>query len=209
MNTTVDFLELAIYCKQEIEKKCAESDRKWSYEILYVAIFGDDSIKVSRTPHILKEAKRCILVHSWQQLAVTIAYDTYLVQCINENGEVLQDVLDNDYSIHINPASFNCSSSISLSRSSQTIYDAKLWSNGEYMLPQRIVFIWDLYKKSKQECRTLMESQLLGKLAKAEQSIKDLNSKLVDSSVNEQLLKAEVRQYRSLLDEIKNLVGNK
>ena len=68
MCTTVDFLELATYCKQEIEKKCAESDRKENYEILYVAIYDDDSIKISRTPHILKSAKRCILVHSWMHL---------------------------------------------------------------------------------------------------------------------------------------------
>lgn len=209
MDTTVDFLELAAYCKQEIEQKCAESDRKWSYEILYVAIFEDDSIKVSRTPHILKDAKRCILVHSWQQLAATIAYDTYLVQCINEDGEVLQDALDSDYSIHIYPSSFNCSASIALTRSSKTIYESKIWSNGEHILPQRIVYVWNLYKKIKEECKTLMESQLLGKLAKAEQNIQELNSKLADSSVNEQLLETEVRRYRSLLDEIKILVDNK
>lgn len=209
MNTTLDFLELAAYCKQETEQKCSESDRKCRYEILYAAIFDDDSIKVSRTPHILKEAKCCILVHSWQQLAATIYYDTYFVQCINEEGEVLQDVLDSDYRIHINPSSYTRCASISLTRSSETIYQAKLWSNGELLLPQRLVYVWNLYKRSKEECKTLMESQLLGKLAKAEQSIQELNSKLTDSSIKEQLLEAETRQYRSLLDEIKNLVDKK
>ena len=95
---TVDFMELASYCKQDIELKCSKTDHKFEYDILYAAIQEDDDIKTSRTPHILKEAKQCILIHSWQQLASTIDYDTYLVQCINQNGEVHSDKLDNDYS---------------------------------------------------------------------------------------------------------------
>lgn len=121
--------------KQETEQKCAESDRRHSYEILYVVIFEDDSMKVSTTPHILRGAKRCILIHSGQQRAATIYYDTYRVQIINENGEVLQDTLDNEYSIHISPFSFNCSAIISLSRGSKMVYSAKIWSNGENLLP--------------------------------------------------------------------------
>lgn len=208
MCTTVDFLELATYCKQEIEQKCAESDRKRDYEILYVAICDDDSIKISRTPHILKSAKQCILVHSWLQLASTISYDTYLVQCINEDGEVLQNDLDSDYSIHISPSSFNYAARISLKRNATTIFQDEIWSNGKDVLNKRLVFIWNLYKKSKTECKTMKESQLLGKLARSEQRIEELESKLADSSVNEQLLEAEVRQYRSLLDEIKKLVND-
>ena len=49
----------------------------------------------------------------------------------------------------------------------------------------------------------------MGKLAKANQNIEELESKLADSSVNERLLEAEVRQYRSLLDEVKILMDQK
>ena len=209
MESSFDFMELAAYCKQEVEKKCAETDRKWDYKILYMAIYDDDSIKISRTPHVLKGAKHCILVHSWEQLAATIAYDTYLVQSINENGEVLESSLDSEYSIHIYPSSFNNSAGISLRRNGDAIYEAKIWANGEHILPQRLTFAWNLYQKSKKECKTLKESQLLGKLAKANQNIEELESKLADSSVNERLLEAEVRQYRSLLDEVKNLMDPK
>ena len=208
MCTTIDFLEIATYCKQEIEQKCAESDRKGNYEILYVAIYDDDSIKISRTPHILKSAKRCILVHSWMQLASTISYDTYLVQCINEDGEVLLNDLDNDYSIYISPSSFNRAAQIYLNRNSTTVFQDTIWSNGKNALHKRLVYVWNLYKKSKIECKTLKESELLGKLARTEQTIEELEGKLADSSVNEQLLEAEVRQYRSLLDEIKKLVND-
>lgn len=205
MRTTVDFLELATYCKQEIEQKCAVSDRKGNYEILYVAIYDDDSIKISRTPHILKSAKRCILVHSWMQLASTISYDTYLVQCINEDGAVLQNALDNDYSIDISPASFNRAAQIYLERNATTIYHDGIWPS---IIHKRLKYVWGLYKKNKTECKTLKESQLLGELARSEQTIEELESKLADSSVNELLLKAEAEQYRSLLDEIKKLVGD-
>lgn len=208
MCSTVDFIDLAAYCKQEIEQKCAESDRKRDYEILYVAICDDDSIKISRTLHILKSAKQCILVHSWLQLASTISYDTYLVQCINEDGEVLQNDLDSDYSIHILPSSFNSSARIYLKRNATTVFQDKIWSNGKNVIHKRLVYVWNLYKKSKIECKTLKESELLGKLARTEQTIEELEGKLADSSVNEQLLEAEVRQYRSILDEIKKLVGD-
>lgn len=61
---TVDFMELASYCKQDIEHKCSKSDHKFEYNILYAAIQEDDDIKTSRTHQLLKEAKQCILVHS-------------------------------------------------------------------------------------------------------------------------------------------------
>lgn len=109
-------MERASYCKQDFEHKCSKSDHKFEYNILYAAIQEDDDIKTSRIPHILKEAKQCILIHSWQQLASTIDYDTYLVQCINQNGEVHSDKLDNDYSIHIYPSRFSTWASISLKR---------------------------------------------------------------------------------------------
>ncbi|MEE0318066.1 MAG: hypothetical protein UDS46_11295 [Bacteroidales bacterium] len=206
---TVDFMELASYCKQDIELKCSKTDHKFEYDILYAAIQEDDDIKTSRTPHILKEAKQCILIHSWQQLASTIDYDTYLVQCINQNGEVHSDKLDNDYSIHIYPSRYSTCASISLKRGSVSIYESTIWSNGENVLPQKLSYIWNLYKRCKSECKSLEESKLLGKLAQKEQTVNALNSKITDFSIKQQLIEAEVSQYRFLLDEIKKLINNK
>ena len=205
MSMAVGFMEIAAYCKQAIEQKWLGSGYS-KYEILYVSIREDDSIKMSQTPHILKKTKQCILIHSWQQLAVTNSYDNYYLQCINQNGEVLLNKLDDDYSVYIYPSTSKCWARISLTRNSSKIYESDIWLNGEKILSQRFSYVWYLYKRSRKECNTLEESKLLGKLAQTEQTVKELESKLVDHSVREQLLMAEVLQYRLLLDEIKRLV---
>lgn len=121
MSMAVDFMEIAAYCKQAIEQKCLGSGYS-KYEILYVSIREDDSIKMSQTPHILKEAKQCILIHSWQQLAVTNSYDNYYLQCVNQNGEVLLNKLDDDYSVYIYPSTSKCWARIILTRNSYRIF---------------------------------------------------------------------------------------
>lgn len=66
----VGFMEIAAYCKQAIEQKWLGSGYS-KYEILYVSIREDDSIKMSQTPHILKKNKT---MHSYTQLAATCCY---------------------------------------------------------------------------------------------------------------------------------------
>ena len=208
MSQSVNFEEIANYCIDQVKQDCLDhpSSQKGYSTALYVAITEDNQIRLSQTPHILKDAKRCYIIHKWRNLAATLWYAAYKVQSINEKGEVGDGQLDDEYSLHIQWAHFDCRERIELLMNGETVYSAGIWKNGQYNLAREISYVWELYRKCKSECSTLMESKLLGKLAATEQGMAELKQKLADSTVKERLLEDEIKAYRSLLDEIKTVV---
>lgn len=152
MGNSVNFLEIAKYCKDEFEQKCAKASHMSGYSLLYVAVFEDGQMRISKTPHILSGADKCYLIHNWSQLAVSCWYDTYDVQSINEFGEVGEGVFDDEYSFSISPASFNVSPRVYLRRNGEPLYSAALWESGissDAVLTRELNYIWSLYKKCK------------------------------------------------------------
>ena len=208
MENKVDIREIAEYCKNEYQQRCKESKYMDSYKIHYVAISADGKMKVSKTPHILEGVEECYLIHSWQQLASTCWYETYGIQRINTDGEVEDGVFDDEYSFRIYAARFNTPEMISFRRNGQELYCNSLWSRGTYVLARRLEYVWELYKKCKKECKTQYESELLCKLADKEESIKELEGMLEESTVKEQYLREQISQYRTLLDDIKSTIGS-
>ena len=198
--------ELASFCKEEKEQECKKSDYKYGYSIIYIAIDNNDEVRVSRTNHILENAKKCFLIHSWEQKAVTQYYDTYCIQSINEKGEVLSGEIDDEYCIILTNSSWSYSATISLCRNGNNIYSAKLWENGINLLPKRTAFIFCLYKKMKHSCKTQFESELLGNLAEKEQLIEDLEKKLKDTNARKLFLEDEMKQLQATFAEIKSLL---
>jgi hypothetical protein len=97
---------------------------------------------------------------------------------------------------------------ISFRRNGQELYCNSLWSRGTYVLARRLEYVWELYKKCKKECKTQYESELLCKLADKEESIKELEGMLEESTVKEQYLREQISQYRTLLDDIKSTIGS-
>ena len=105
MENKVDIREIAQYCKNEYEQECEKSECKGAYSIVYAAVTSEGRIKVSTTPHVLVDAERCYLIHSWVQRAVSCWYDTYAIQSINADGEevdatiddIVQHLRDNNY----------------------------------------------------------------------------------------------------------------
>ena len=203
----MNYLEIAEYCKNEFEKQCANSDRKSAYTIFYVSINEENAISLSQTPHILNNAKRCFLIHRWSQLAYTISYDTYEVQSIHADGTVKDGRLDQDYCIEIQAAHYNWPEHIYLRRNGETVYSASLWKNGEYQLHNEMERIWELYNKFLKECSTAFECKLLGKLAENERDLKEYEKLLSESSAKEQFLESEIKEFRSLLHELKTIMG--
>jgi hypothetical protein len=212
MANSIDLCKIAKYCRDEQEQKCLQTKYKVNYSILYVAIYDNERIRVSQTPHILVNAQRCLLVHSWDEIAVTNGYAHYFIQSINSSGEVGGGNLDEDYSICISPEFSREPPRLYLDRKTFGIYSVNLGGHGmSYMdaLSRELVKIWDLYKKCREKCKTPYEAQLLGSLAYKEGTIKDLEKKLESMSVKEAYLQRETGQYKSLLDEIKALLNNK
>jgi hypothetical protein len=113
-------------------------------------------------------------------------------------------LFDDEYSFYIRAARFNTSEKICFIRNGHELYCESLWSRGTYVLARRLEYVWELYKKCKKECKTQYESELLCKLAEKEESIKDLESSLADSTIKERYLRDEVAQYRTILEEIKS-----
>lgn len=207
MGNSVNFLEIAKYCKDEFEQKCSKASHMSGYSLLYVAVFEDGQMRISKTPHILSGAAKLYLIHNWSQLAVSCWYDTYNVQSINEFGEVGEGMFDDEYSFSISPASFNVSPRVYLRRNGESLYSAALWESGissDAVLTRELSFIWSLYKKCKNDCHSMFESQLLCKLAQKEQSIKSLEEKLKTATAKELYLQSEVSAYRTLLGDIKS-----
>ena len=205
MCNRIDLFEIAEFCKNEVEQKCEQSDRKHGYRILYVAIMEDATVIVSQTPHILRNAEHCILVHSWDQLAATIYYDTYLVQIIKSDGAVHESMIDDEYSLEIRASSYNCPARLYLRRRGDEIYSKPL--NYNVSLNSLIPFVWKLYLKCKAESSSLSESKLIGEVVKKNEEIASLKEDINSKSFKEEILEEEIKQYKTLLEEIQKLVS--
>lgn len=66
----IDFIELGKYCQAEYKASLDGKNNKYS-KTIFVAIKEDNNILVSTTPHILAQAKKCILIHERSCLAVS------------------------------------------------------------------------------------------------------------------------------------------
>ena len=212
MDNSANFLEIAKFCKEEFEQKCSKSSHMSGYSILYVAVLEDGQMRISKTPHILSNACRCYLIHNWSQLAVSCWYDTYSVQSINEYGEVGDGLFDEEYSFTISAAAFNVSPRIFLKRNGTNLYSSALWESGnssDAVIMRELNYIWVLYKKCKDECHSLFESQLLCKLAQKEKNIRSLEMKLETASAKELYLQSEISEYSTLLGDIKSALEKK
>lgn len=212
MNGIVDMCAIAKHCRDEREQQCLKSGYMRCYSIIYMAIYHDESVSVSANHLILKNAERCFLIHSWEEVPVSNGYMHYYIQSISSKGEVGGENIDEEYSLHLFPAWSDECPKLALYRLTYNIYQVPLGGQGlsyNAVLQRELINVWNLYKKSKEKCKTIYESQLIGYLAHKEKSIKALESKLESMSVKEAHLEREISQYRTLLDEIKNLFETK
>lgn len=203
----VNIIEIANFCRQEIEDKCKASDRRWGYGILYATVNENEELVTSKTPHILSSGRTCIIIHSWDQLAETIAYDTYHVHVIRENGEVSDGKLDSNFSIKIEAARFNTPARINLYHNCTKVYSDYIspWQKG-HDCEDLMRFIYTLYAKCKSQCETTLECKMLCKLAEQEKTVEALNERLSEYSFKETLLQKELDSYKNLLDQVKSLI---
>lgn len=95
----IDFIELGKYCQAEYKASLDGKNNKYS-KTIFVAIKEDNNILVSTTPHILAQAKKCILIHERSCLAISNWYSWYMVQFINEKGEVFVNRIDEEFELY-------------------------------------------------------------------------------------------------------------
>ena len=199
----IDFIELATYCVKRYKEANTGTGQKYE-STLYVAILEGNKILCSTTPHILRNAEQCVLIHQKSQVAISNWYSWYCVEYINPEGCVCGSVLENEFKLKIESwGSFsNQVMSLSYGNDNLNLY----WCMAPF--DKGIQKAWKLYSKLK-EIKTLSEIKLIAELFMKDEEILELDKKVEDFTFANQLLKQERDQYKDMLDEIKDLLNNK
>ena len=192
----IDFVELGTYCQTEYRKTLNHLTDKYR-KTLFVAIKDDNRISVSTTPHILSNASKCIMIHERLSLAISNWYSWYVVQFINENGEVLVNRIDNDFELHTVSCGGYDSQWLELCADNRTYYSCKAhWKEDD------IKSIWELYVKLKQ-ATTKCERNLIASLFEKYKTILEWEKADQNLERKTQLLENEKIMYKEILDDIK------
>ena len=200
MNT--NFVELGTYCQTEYKKNLHPNNEKY-VKTLFVAIMHDDSILMSTTPHILSNASKCLLIHERLALAVTNWHSWYLVQYINQKGEVLDNRLDDDFILTTIICGSYDNQLLSLVENQHSYcYFRAPWTE------KTIKSIWNLYVTLK-KATTVSERRLIGSLYDKDQSILELEKEKQDLEFQVRLLEQEKNMYKGILNEIKDMLDRK
>lgn len=205
MDNTVSLYQKALDCTIKFKNEINDKGGSLRYkDTLYASIDKNNELLISETPDILKEEGvcQCIMIHRHERKEVSNWYSWYTVQFIDMDSRVLTDKLDERFKLHVNYVNHFWNQWMYLIFDGKCIFSLK-WPNKD-----KLQDVWNLYLKCK-ECKTEREVQLLGDLAKKDMSIFSLTSEVANLNYTAELLKQERDQYKSLLDEIKNLIHNK
>jgi len=188
--SNIDFVELATFCANRAKE--ARSSWGGKYERThYVSILEDNTVKYSMTPHVLRNAHECILMHERSEIPISNLYYWYEFEYINPEGCVFVSDLENDFDL-ISYKSKHSAPFIELRYKENFLY-----SN------LNIQKVWELYSKIK-DIPTETERKLVVDLFEKDEKIFELEEQIKDFSFANQLLKQERDQYKELLDEIKD-----
>lgn len=135
----VDFIKLATYCAKRF-KESHDGFGKEYHHTHYIAILEDDQVLCSTTPHLLERAKQCVLLHE----GTTSNWEFhYIIETINEEGEVLNGELGNNLSLYVDSIIKSAYPTIYLKRGDLVLYHCeKPWNDNFRKL-------WALYSKIK------------------------------------------------------------
>ena len=195
----INFIELATFCQNEKRDAYEKmNDTRYAFTI-FVAITEDNQVLASRTPHILSNANKCILIHSRSTLAISNRYNWYDVQFINEYGQVLDDALDDEFSLEVCVYGGYANQRIDLSADGMRYYSASMPCDNS------IADIWKLYLRLK-VAKTRSERELISDLFRKDKKILDLEKSIEEFKFQTHLLEEEKAMYKQLLEEIHGIV---
>lgn len=194
----IDFIELGKYCQAEYKASHDGKNNKY-IKTIFVAIKEDNNILVSTTPHILAQAKKCLLIHEHCSLAISNWYSWNLVQFINEKGEVFVDRIDEEFELY--PASTGSYYQLLILSANQVNFYSH-----RAPFENCIQSFWDLYIRLK-KANTQTERELIASLFKQSQKVLELEKENQDFKYKTQLLECEKNTYKEMLDSIKELIN--
>ena len=148
----------------------------------------------SKTSHILRCAEQCILFHIGSYKNNNYWWSSYKFQFINNDGVVSDYRLDDKFELDA-----NYTNGTSLYYKGNNIYSVpKPWENG-------IIKVWELYLRVK-DLKTFEEIKLIIDLYRKDEKILELERQIEGFKFTNYLLEQERNQYKSLLDEIKQII---
>lgn len=197
MKNNIDFYDLALFCVEEF-KNALNKEKSNYIDTTFVSIDNDNNLWKSKTPHILKNAEKALLIHKKTERAYTNWYIWYKVEFIDSDGCVHANSIDDEFELRISANGEFANQCISLS-AYQTVFYCKLYDDS------LIDTVWSLYVKCK-ECKTLNEMKLVSLLAKQDESILSLKKELDNQTFSTMLIEKERNLYKSLLDDISLMV---
>lgn len=197
----IDFVEIGKYCQEEFKKE-HNSERENYRKTLFVSIQDDNRIRVSTIPHVLSNASKCLLIHEYSAQAVTNWYSWYKVQFISEEGEVLDERLDEEFKLLTRPMYGWKYQYLELYADDSNYYSCEAPWNKE-----DIQSVWNLYVRLKQ-ASTECERNVIASLFQKDQTILELEKANRNFEYKVQLLEEERDLYKGILDDIKDLLKN-
>ena len=194
----IDFVKLAEYCQQK-NRETHTVDGERYRETLFVSIEDGNALRYSMTPHVLCNARQCILVHCWDELAVRNWYSQYKVEFIDSDGCV-HGSLDENFRLSVGNHM-----GLYYTRYPFSLY----WFEWKHSNPDMEKFskAWELYLRLK-DIKSVSEIKLIAEMYMKDDKIFELEQKNEDLEFSNILLKQEKEQYQELLDEIKEIVEN-
>lgn len=196
----VDFIELAEFCTKRF-KELNTSPRERYVGTLYVAILEDYQLKCSTTPHVLKDAVKCIMIHEGSALAETLWHPYGLLEFIDSEGCVHDSNLGNDFNLTISRWEYDYLK-INLSYK-----DNRLYMCGK-PFDKNIFKIWNLYTTI-MNMTSVSEMRLIVDAFEKDERIVELKGQIEDVKFTNNLLERERDQYKDMLDEIKDLINSR
>lgn len=196
----INFIELATFCQNE-KREAYEKMNNTSYAFtIFIAIAEDNQALASRTPHILSNAQKCIFIHARSTLAITNRYNWYDVQFINEFGQVLEDALDDEFTLDVYAYGGYSNQRIALSADGIQYYSANMSCDNS------VAELWKLYIRLK-DAKTRTERELISDLFRKDKRILELEKEVEDFKFKTHLLEEEKSMYKGLLKEVQELVN--
>lgn len=195
-----DFKGLASLCVQKY-KDSLGNERERYVDTLFVAITEKDDVLCSKIPSILEQASKCVLIHQKKQLAVTNWYSWYKVDYVDGNGCVTDGNLGQGFELSISSRDTFDNQVMSLYYGYHELYACRRpWEDN-------MAKIWKLYSMTK-KMETDKEIELTARLFRSDEKIVEMERKIASHELTNHLLEQERGQYKSLLDEIKEMVNS-
>jgi hypothetical protein len=163
-------------------------------DTLYIAITDSNKVICSKTPHILWQANKCILLN-------LVSKGFYTINYIDEDGQVSDGNLGKGFKLMAPVFDSSRKPQIKLLYNKIVLYSFGLpWED-------HMQKMWNLYLRAK-SAGSEAEISLMANLIKKNDKILCLEDELANYKFDNQLLKQQISLYKELLEKISSIINS-